>query len=154
MLAGCGFTPNGAGPLSSDAPIGTRDAPLAPVDGTDASHAIDAPAIDAALAPCGGSACPASCVDQPDGSATLYLGSNANEPWPALCVAGVAYLAVPAATNFGQYTAGGAAHGTTVKTSYTALRFHPETLVIDIDDRASRPRPARSAIPTGRRPSP
>lgn len=86
----------------------------------------------------------ADVADEPgavDGEYTLYIGGDAEKPWTAYCVdlAGEArtYLtlvAVGSDRNFAQYTAGGAASGTDVRTVFTRVRIDPSSLLVDIDD--------------------
>lgn len=72
-------------------------------------------------------------VEDPD---TLYVGGDPAKPWSVLCDAGAEYLSLPAGAtqNFAQYTAGGGATGTSVRTSYDKLRIDPQTLKVDIND--------------------
>lgn len=84
---------------------------------------------------------PATCAQASDGGTqrtgmvTLYLNNDPSKPWTALCeLAGnqfVEYLVLPnSANNFSQYTAGGAAIGMDVRTTYSALRVDPVTLKV------------------------
>jgi GON domain len=69
-------------------------------------------------------------------STTLYVGGSASKPWTAYCHGGLEYLTVSSATNFGQYTAGGASTGSNVRTTYSRIRVEPTTLAVDICDQA------------------
>lgn len=93
----------------------------------------------------GDDALPATCEQasgggpQRPGTVTLYLGSDSRKPWTARCeLVGdqlVEYLALPSsANNFSQYTAGGAAIGTDVRTTYGAVRIDPVTLKVSCSD--------------------
>lgn len=88
---------------------------------------------------------PATCADilarnpgAPDGPYTLYANRDETKPWTAYChdMAGQPreYLDVPA-SNFSQYTAGGASSGTSVRTQYSRVRIDPGALAILIGDR-------------------
>ncbi len=89
---------------------------------------------------------PATCEEvasriagAPDGDYTLYVGQDPGKPWTAACVdmdtvSPREYLTVPAASNFGEYEAGGASSGDDVVTRYMAVRLDPASLVIDIND--------------------
>lgn len=67
------------------------------------------------------------------GDVTLYAGGDAAKPWPAFCSASqLEYLAVPAASNYAQYTRD---PGADVRTSYARIRIDPGTLAVDIDDK-------------------
>jgi hypothetical protein len=77
-----------------------------------------------------------------DGDYTLYIAGAYAQPWPVYCadmntVAPVEYLTlvdVLGDSNFGEYLAGGASPGTTVRTSYIRLRIDPKQLAVDIGD--------------------
>ncbi|HSN27144.1 MAG TPA: GON domain-containing protein [Kofleriaceae bacterium] len=76
-----------------------------------------------------------------DGDYTLYLGGDRSKPWQAYCAdmakTPVEYLPLVMLLgdhNFSQYTAGGSAPGTNVRTSYMRVRIDPATLKIDIGD--------------------
>ena len=84
---------------------------------------------------------PATCAQasgggtQRTGMATLYIDNDPRKSWIALCeFTGnelLEYLVLPsAANNYSQYTAGGAATGTDVRTTYSAVRIDPLTLKI------------------------
>lgn len=87
---------------------------------------------------------PATCAQaggekQQTGMVTLYIDNDPSKPWVAYCelVGGqlVSYLVLPSAVNnFSQYTAGGAAMGTDVRTTYSALRIDPLTLRVSCGD--------------------
>jgi len=88
---------------------------------------------------------PATCADvkshvaaAADGPYTLYLTADAGKPWTAFCAAmattPLEYLSLTGA-NSAQYTSGGASPGTSVRTTYTKVRFDPATLNINISDR-------------------
>jgi GON domain len=88
---------------------------------------------------------PATCADvkahvpaAADGPYMLYLTADAGKPWPAFCAAmattPLEYLSLTGA-NSSQYTAGGGSPGTSVKTTYTKVRFDPAAGKIDISDR-------------------
>jgi hypothetical protein len=88
---------------------------------------------------------PASCAElnpaAADGEYTLYVGGDPTKPWTAYCkdMTGTPkeYLTFQSTenANFSQYTAGGSAVGTDVRTSYEKVRIDPETLKIDPTDR-------------------
>ena len=81
---------------------------------------------------------PSTCAEagSSDGSHTLYLGGDFAKPWTAYCHGGLEYLTLPtSATNYSQYTAGGVAVGTNVRTSYTRVRFVVDLGEVDISDR-------------------
>ncbi len=93
----------------------------------------------------GAATLPATCAQasggdpQRTGMVTLYIGSDPSKPWTAFCEPTgnqlVEYLVLPSAdNNFSQYTAGGAAMGTDVRTTYSALRIDPVTLRISCGD--------------------
>lgn len=139
---GCSFAPTGAAP-GLDASHGGRDAPPGAADA-----ATDAPpdaAPDAA-------AVAQSCAGSPDGTRTLYVAGDPARPWGARCVGGLTYLPVTEASNFGQYTVGGFATGTTVKTTYPLLRVDPATLAVDIDDQSQAHSSGALAHPNGPNP--
>lgn len=80
--------------------------------------------------------------DAADGEYALYLLGDAARPWLAYChdMAGTPreYLTLWETglfSNHAQYTAGGSAPGTTVRTTYHRLRINPFTLRIDTSDR-------------------
>lgn len=84
--------------------------------------------------------------DATDGSYTLYLGGDAARPWTAYCKdlgtqAPTEYLTLPATSptngngNFAQYTAGGNAPGSDVRTIYQRVRLDPLRLLVDVSDR-------------------
>lgn len=88
---------------------------------------------------------PATCAQlgggdkPPTGMITLYISNDPSKPWSAFCelVGGqlATYLALPSAVdNFSQYTAGGSATGTDVRTTYSALRIDPVTLRVTCGD--------------------
>ncbi|NTX01026.1 Vps62-related protein [Myxococcus sp. CA040A] len=77
-----------------------------------------------------------------DGEYTLHLMGDAARPWKAWChdMAGTPteYLPLPENglhSNFSQYTAGGAAPGSNVRTVFSKLRINPVTLEVDTSDR-------------------
>ncbi len=126
VSTGCSFAPTGAAP-GLDAPPGGRDAPPGAADAA-ADARPDAPPDAEVFAQ--------SCTDASDGAHTLYVAGNPAQPWVAHCVGGLTYLPVTEASNFGQYTVGGKATGTTVKTTYPLVRIDPVTLAVDIDDQS------------------
>ncbi|WP_257448301.1 GON domain-containing protein [Archangium lipolyticum] len=73
-----------------------------------------------------------------DGEYTLYVGGDAKKPWTAWChdMAGTPreYLSLPSGTNYSQYTAGGYATGTSVRTDYAKVRIDPVTLRVSVAD--------------------
>jgi hypothetical protein len=76
-----------------------------------------------------------------DDDYTLYVGGDEAKPFTAWCqdMAGTPldYLRlenVQGASNFAQYTMGGASLGFDVRTYYFYLRFDPETLIVDTSD--------------------
>lgn len=75
-----------------------------------------------------------------DGPYTLYVNGDASMPWTAECrgLDGTprAFLMLPAGPdeNFSQYTAGGGAPGTNVRTSFSGVAIEEETLLVDIDN--------------------
>jgi hypothetical protein len=76
-----------------------------------------------------------------DGAYTLHLGNDPAKPWTVYChnmdSTPTEYLRlknVGASANYGQYTAGGAAPGTSVRTQYTRVRIDPVTLNVHIGD--------------------
>ena len=75
-----------------------------------------------------------------DGDYTLYVGSDRASPWKAYCVMSVmpALTYLPLSTennrNFSQYTAGGSAPGTDVRTSYSRVLIDPTTFTINTGD--------------------
>lgn len=84
---------------------------------------------------------PATCAQasgggtQRTGMTTLYIDNDPRKPWTALCeLTGnqlLEYLVLPsAANNYSQYTAGGAATGTDVRTTYSAVLIDPLTLKV------------------------
>lgn len=93
--------------------------------------------------------CRELAVNQPgasDGSYTLYLGGDEARPWTAYCkdlgtATPTEYLTLPATSptsgngNFAQYTAGGNAPGSDVRTIYQRVRLDPLRLLVDIGDR-------------------
>lgn len=94
---------------------------------------LDACATCAALAA-------AAASPLPDGSYTLAFQGDVTKPWTAYCYGmastPVEYLTLDAAaSNYAQYTAGGNATGTSVRTSYTRVRLIPAAAEIDITDR-------------------
>ncbi len=92
---------------------------------------------------------PSNCeqlrADKPtltDGARKLFISGDKTKPWDAYCVMSVlpalTYLPltnVAANQNFSQYTAGGSATGTNVKTNYTRVLIDPATLKIDTNDK-------------------
>ena len=84
---------------------------------------------------------PASCADVrallPIAGDGNYLLNTGTHLVPVYChdMAGTPreYITLNAA-NFSQYTAGGAAPGTNVRTTFTRLRLDPDTLTVDIND--------------------
>lgn len=121
--------------------------------------ALDAAAPDAArpdaARPCDLAGCPGACEETstgpacvlpatcaeaqrhgapPDAPTPLYVDGDRARPWLAYCDGDREYLPVPAATNFGQYTAGGSSPGTSRRTSYAMLRLDPSTLRVDVAD--------------------
>jgi len=92
---------------------------------------------------------PASCeqirADAPtsgDGNRKLFVGGNKTKPWDAFClmsvIPAVTYLPlanVAAAQNYSQFSAGGSATGTTVKTNYTKLQIDPATFAVNTNDK-------------------
>ena len=93
---------------------------------------------------------PASCehlrADNPalpDGNYTLFVNADPAKPWGAYCVmtgqaTALTYLPltnVGPNQNFSQYTAGGGASGSDVRTNYTKVLFDPATLKIDTNDK-------------------
>lgn len=92
-----------------------------------------------------GQTLPATCAQasgdgiQRTGMITLYINNDPRKPWTALCeLTGnqlLEYLVLPnSANNFSQYTAGGAAIGTDVRTTYSAIRVDPQTLKVSCGD--------------------
>jgi hypothetical protein len=143
VLAGCG----GASFSMETEPAGddSGDA-VAKTDGNDAGTATDAGKEDAApeaapeAAPLADSApeadaLPTTCAGISDGPYTLYLGGDPAKPWTAYCHGGLEYLTLPtSSTNYSQFTAGDAAVGTNVRTSYTRVRFVADLEEVDISD--------------------
>jgi len=92
-------------------------------------------------------ALPETCADvlagdpgAADGEYTLYIGKDADKPWPAYCndMAGTPaeYLVlvnVEDGRNFSQYT-NADPEGADLRTAFTRVRIDPKTLVVDIDD--------------------
>lgn len=79
--------------------------------------------------------------DAVDGDKTLYIAADPQKPWTAYChdMAGepaeyLPLVAVADGRNFSQYTAGGQAVGTDVRTEFTRVAIDPITLLVDIDD--------------------
>ncbi|MCE9669349.1 Vps62-related protein [Myxococcus stipitatus] len=77
-----------------------------------------------------------------DGEYTLYVEGDLARPWRVWCqdMATVPKEYLPLVesglfSNFSQYTAGVAAPGTTVRTTFTKLRIDPATLRVSISDR-------------------
>ncbi len=77
-----------------------------------------------------------------DGNRKLFIGGDKTKSFDAFCLMSVSpaltYLNLTktaAAENFSQYTAGGGAPGTSVKTNYTKIRFDPLTLRVDTNDK-------------------
>ncbi|NVJ19705.1 hypothetical protein HUW62_00445 [Myxococcus sp. AM011] len=76
-----------------------------------------------------------------DNEYTLYINGNPNKPWQVWCrnMAGTPldYLVLRnvGASNYSQYTAGGASPGISVRTSYSRLRIDPLNLYVVITDR-------------------
>lgn len=75
-----------------------------------------------------------------DGEYTLYVGRDPAKKWTVFCrdMAGAPkeYLSLPQGpgSNYSQYTAGGAAPGTSVRSSYSKVRIDPASLLVDISD--------------------
>lgn len=141
-LAGCGFQ---AGALPGGASTDAR--------AHDGSAGSDG--SGSAVGACVHASCPAACEDTPSGpecyvpescaeaqshgqpanaDTTLYANGSASSPWTAYCNGSNEYLTVSAASNFGQYAAGGASAGTTRTTNYARIRVYPFTLLVDIND--------------------
>lgn len=106
--------------------------------GGDLSMSPD-PTVDAAMT------LPATCAQasvdgtQRTGAVTLYIGNDPRKPWTAFCELvnnqPFEYLMLPnSGNNFSQYTAGGAAVGMDVRTTYSALRIDPLTLKVSCSD--------------------
>jgi hypothetical protein len=84
---------------------------------------------------------PASCAEiraaLPAAADGRYLLRTSSRLVPVYChdMAGAPreYVTL-GAVNFSQYTAGGAAPGTNVRTTFTRLRIDPETLTVDVND--------------------
>lgn len=108
---------------------------------------VDAGMSDASAGPADGAEplLPATCAQasrggtQPKAMVTLYINNDPSKPWPALCeLVGnqlLEYLALPnAAGNFSQYSAGGAAIGQDVRTTYSAVRIDPVSLKVRCGD--------------------
>lgn len=77
-----------------------------------------------------------------DGNRKLFVGGDQTKSFDAFCLMSVSpaltylNLTKTAATeNYSQYSTGGSATGTTVKTNYTKVRFDPLTLRIDTNDK-------------------
>lgn len=77
-----------------------------------------------------------------DGSRTLFIGADRLKPWDAFCVMSI----IPALTyvnlvnstsnqNFSQFTTGGTATGTSVRTNFSKILIDPATLYIDSNDK-------------------
>jgi hypothetical protein len=91
---------------------------------------------------------PATCLDvrtadasAVDGTFTLYAAKNPVKPWTVFCKDMAStpkeYLSlVNTGTdqNFSQYTVGGYATGTSVRTNYTRIRVDPVTLKVNVSD--------------------
>ncbi len=73
-----------------------------------------------------------------DGPQTLYVAADVAKPYTVYCADmasnPVEYLSLTGA-NYAQYTAGGASMGTSVRTTYTKVRFAPASLQLLIGDR-------------------
>ncbi len=111
--------------------------------------------VDPPLSPCvanpDGEGCnlPATCADivaqdssAGDGDYTLYIGGDQSQPWTAYChdMAGepreyLTLINTGGDSNFGQYTAGGASAGTSVRTNYTRVRIDPSDMSVLIVDK-------------------
>lgn len=75
-----------------------------------------------------------------DGACTLHIDGDPAQPWDAYChdMAGtptscLTLVNVGPDLNFSQYTAGGQAPGTDVRTNYTRVRLDAMSLRVDID---------------------
>jgi hypothetical protein len=95
----------------------------------------------------GGPTYPATCAQASRGGmpqtgmVKLYVNGDPDKPWTALCeLSGnqvQEFLQLQSATsNYSQYTAGGQASGTTVRTVYSAVRIDPLTLKINCGDQS------------------
>lgn len=122
----------------------------------DDSNLVNGDGCEADCTLTAGPSLPSSCAQIADAAAhaalgtplhdsefRLFFGGDSNKPWKAYCsaIAGGSskeYLTLnyTGDANFSQYTAGGGATGTNVRTSYTRIRIDPGTLDVDTADQA------------------